>query len=164
MSTVAITVEGVLRQPVGGQPIPLGRDLYYGMATRARLVLLSRGNEKRELEHWLTSEGMHEHATVIYTSVPELEHEESESRVLQVTRARNSGYAVDTVVEADPDVAAALLAAGYDVLMFCHTHYSQPSWRPDYQFRVRPWDSLAEQVAHEAYLRAEEERRKKEKT
>ena len=52
MTCVAITVEGVLRKVHGGCPIDLGKILYFGLATRAKLVLLT--GERRPATDWST--------------------------------------------------------------------------------------------------------------
>jgi hypothetical protein len=164
MPVIAIAVEGVLRKISGGAPIPEGLDLYYGLATRARLVLLTEDPEpaKKELgplEYWLQTEGMREHARVIYTDAVGRELDAAHNRLLQVNWARNWGYAVGLVIEPDPQVAAYLLLQGINVLLFCPAAYMMPSWRPDYHHEPQPWAELAQRVEDEVYLRAADKRR-----
>lgn len=166
MSAVAITVEGVLRRMSGGQQIPAGIDLYYGLATRAKLVLLSEDSAPDRgsliptpLEHWLLIEGMKEHSRVLYTDVVGRALEAPAAREMQVNQARNQGYSVDLVIDPDPAVAAHLITLGYNVLLFCHAQYSVPAWRPDYRHAPVPWDVLAQRVDDEALLRATDARK-----
>lgn len=164
MTTVAISVEGVLRRPYGGQPIREGIDLYYGLASRAKVILVTEqldahvpGNDT-ELETWLMIEGMNEHAQIIYQQVVWL-HEPDKRILWQVNMARSSGHDVTLVIDADPRVSAMLLEAGYNVLTFSHAEYSIPIWRPDYEHKPAPWDDLISRVEHEALLRAKDARR-----
>jgi len=159
-----MAVEGILRKPVGGQPIREGIDLYYGLATRAKLLLLTEqrakpDGEDTELANWLMIEGMNEHSQIIYADLiwP------PEDRVLnQVNKARASGHDVSLVIESDPAVSAQLLQAGYNVLTFSHTEYAIPIWRPDYRHHASPWDDLVNRVKTEALLRAKDARRDEE--
>ena len=163
MPAIAVTVEGVLRKVAGGQPIAVGVDLYYGLATRAKLILLTDELEtaRDELEHWLRVEGMNEHAQILWNDPVWGIYAESPDtrRVHQCNRARLHGHVVDLVVEANPLVSAALIESGYNVLTFSHAEYSVPAWRPDYKFKPAPWDQLVQRVEREAELRAADERR-----
>lgn len=157
MTSVAITVEGVLRRPNGGQPIPAGIDLYYALATRFKLVLLTE--EKLDsLEWWLRGEGMNEHARIIDSDVAWQYDPSTWRRRFQVAQAHGMGHDVSLVIEPDPAVAASLIEDGTSVLLFCQAQYSLPSWRPDYREAPTPWDTLSARVEHEARLRAADKR------
>lgn len=160
MASVAITVEGVLRRTTGGQPIVQGLDLYYGLATRNKIVLITdeKDTGTTELAWWLHMEGMHEHQRIVYSS-PMWDGDVSERRVCQVNAARRLGHDIQLVIEPDPAVSAGLITSGYNTLTFTHASYSVPSWRPDYKLVPTPWDKLSEQVEREAYLQANDERR-----
>lgn len=174
--TIAITVEGVLRKIEGGAPIKPGIDLYYGLATRAKLVLLSDeirqvavgvtndgqmypDDRESELEHWLKMEGMREHQRTVYTSALISMEREATRRVCQVNEARRWGHDVTLVIEPNPRVSAALIEAGYNTLTFSHAEYAVPSWRPDYKLKPAPWDELVARLDHEAHLRATDTRK-----
>lgn len=163
MSAVGITVEGVLRRMSGGQMIVQGIDLYYGLATRRKLVLLTEdadpGKDLGPLKYWLQMEGMQEHSRIMYTDAVGRELRPADNRAMQVNLARNGGYDIDLVIEPDPEVAAHLITLGYNVMLFCHAQYAVPSWRPGYKHTPVPWDILAQQVADEAYLRANDARK-----
>ena len=157
MTTVLIAAEGVLRRPSGGQPIREGIDLYYGLATRAKVVLFTEEiqSDSSDLGYWLTMEGMREHASILYNQ----SHYGTDRVLMQVNKARASGQDVSMVVEADPGESAKLIKAGYNVLTFSHAEYAVPIWRPDYRHHTAPWDSLVQQVEKEALLRAQDSRR-----
>lgn len=160
MSVVAITVEGVLRKLIGGSAIKEGIDLYYGLATRAKLVLLTaERQEGNTLEHWLRSEGMKEHVRVCWSDVVLQSQSSGGERLAQLADAQKNGHAIEFVIEPDPATAKRLIVAGYNVLMFVHAQYSVPAWRPDATTRVRAWDELAAQVERESYLRVNDPRR-----
>jgi hypothetical protein len=158
VSTTAIVAEGVLRRVVSGTKIQQGVDLYYGLATRTKIVLVTDELEKTgELQYWLKVEGLHEHVSVIWSDIVLSRMSTPLARERQL-----NGYSqgvIDLVVEPDPNVSAHLVTAGYSTLTFTHAAYSLPEWRPDFEFEVVPWDSLAKQVANEAYLRATDTRK-----
>jgi hypothetical protein len=166
VASVAITVEGVVRQFFGGQPIPQGLDLYYGLATRMKVVLITDEMDRlpddlrvTELAYWLRLEGMTEHQRIVYTEPHWTELGNAARRVAQVNEARRMGHDISLVIEPDPAVSAELINSGYNVLTFTHAAYSVPSWRPDYKHTPVPWDKLSVQVEREAFLRANDERR-----
>lgn len=166
MGSVAFTVEGILRRPVGGQPVPAGIDLYYGMATRSKIVLLTDSPEDRDtttgmtsLEWWLRLEGLSAHSQIIYADKVMQHEEPASAREMQLSHARGSGHDITLVFEPDPQVASWLITRGYTTLLFAHAQYAVPSWRPDYEHRPRPWDDLQHQMAYEAYLKASDPRR-----
>ena len=43
-------------------------------------------------------------------------------------------------------------------MVFVHSHYSHPAWRPDTDPGVRPWDDIARQVADQARMKAADAR------
>lgn len=157
--SIAIVIEGVLRKVSGGQGIVSGIDLYYGLATRSKLVLVTE-DPIPEVTHWLASEGMREHARIGFSDVVGKSLGLPEARESALNTLSNSGFApIELVIEPDPDVAKHLITRGYNVLLFCHAQYAMPSWRPDYDHTPRPWDELAQQIADEAYLRATDTRK-----
>lgn len=84
-----------------------------------------------------------------------------ERRLAQINRLRRSGP-INFVIEPDPKVAAALLAAGLPALLYLHPQFTVPSWRPDYNGALRPWDDLVTETDRQESLRADEELRDKE--
>lgn len=164
MSAVAITVEGVLRKSFGGAGIPSGMNLYYGMATRAKIVLLTSEMQKEGgLEHWLLVEGMAEHVRIIWSDVVLQSMPAAEERLRQLAEARQLGFDIELVVESDPAVSARLLAGGYNTLTFTHAEYTVAAWRPDARLKVKPWDDLVAQVDREQELRAKDTRKEEER-
>lgn len=151
--TVVIVVEGVLRAPVAGAPILQGKLLYYGLASMMSVVLFSRETPKEELDQFLMLENMNLHAHVVYPDKP-YSWLTARSKMAQLRRQ----YSVEMVIDADTPACAELLEDGFNVLHFLHAEYAVPSWRPDYEFKVRPWDSLAAQIAKNAELRSRDSR------
>jgi hypothetical protein len=162
VTCVAITVEGVLRKAVGGAPVEQGKILYYGLCTRAKLVLLTAEREPGTLEHWLRGEGMKEHVRIVWADVLTEEMSAGGERLHQLAKARQAGYDISFVIEPDPAVSKRLIIAGYNVLTFTHAQYSVPSWRPDAPTKLQSWDELSETADHEAYLRLNDPRKEEE--
>lgn len=148
-SAVAITVEGILMKPVSNSPMKSGLLLYHGLSAVATVILLTDYVEDNVLDNWLLLNGLASHAQVIY---------HGQSRVMQVNKLRQQGYALELIFEPDPAVVAELIKEGYSCCNFIHAQYAVPSWRPDYESRVRPWDEIAEQVAYQAYMKAKDGR------
>lgn len=160
MTCVAITVEGVLRKVFGGAPTEQGKVLYFGLATRAKLVLLSGERETDGgLEHWLRAEGMHEHVRIVWADVLTEDMTSGGERLHQLAKGRQLGYDIQMVIEPDPEVSKRLIIAGYNVLTFTHAQYSVPSWRPDATTKLRSWDELAAEAERESYLRINDPRK-----
>jgi hypothetical protein len=173
MPAAALTVNGVLRRVSGGAPIPTGRALYYSLAAQFQLILLANHkDEKDELQHWLELEGMNEHAIVIYPDAAAAALDMPLRRLSLVTYAHSQRYELTLVIDPDPAVTRLLFENGYTVMTYSHQEYSMPAWRPDYNVApyeiddagiiknqlATPWDELASQVAHNAWLRAEDKR------
>jgi hypothetical protein len=173
MSAAALTVNGVLRRVSGGAPIPMGFSLYYGLAAQFQLILLANHSaEKDELQHWLELEGLNDHAMIIYPDSVAASTEMPQRRLSQVTFARSQRYELSMTIDPDPAVTRALFENGYTTMTFSHQDYSLPEWRPDYNLTphsiddngimkdqlATPWDDLQAQVAHNAYLRAQDKR------
>jgi hypothetical protein len=160
VSVIAITVEGVLRKMIGGSVIKEGVDLYYGLATRGKLVLLTgERQEGNTLEYWLRSEGLKEHVRVCWSDVVLQSQSSGAERLAELAEAMTNGHDIEFVIEPDPAVSKRLIIAGYNTLTFIHAQYSVPAWRPDAKIDVRPWDELAAQVERESYLRINDPRK-----
>jgi hypothetical protein len=157
-SAAAIVVDGVLRKPVGGTPIPQGVALYHGLCAAFNVVLVVEHSvlDMPELQRFLDVEQLYSHGSVAYGIRPGMSG--AETRVRQAERLRNAGYALDLVVEPNPEVAAALYAAGFNVLHFMHAAYQRPDWRPDFEGGQRPWDELVAEQQRAAALRAADNR------
>lgn len=150
---IVIVVEGVLMNPVAQTPVPLGKKLYRAFCTTERVLLISGETSREELEGWLFMEGMSGHAEVQYPDPIG-----AGDRVWQVNQLRKRGYDIEVVIEPDPAICAALIREGFNTMTFTHAAYAIPSWRPDYEGRVRPWDALASEVGIQAVLRERDKR------
>lgn len=151
-STFVITVNGVLRHPRTKALNLQGMHLYRALATTGRLALL--GDEDQDGTEWfLRTNGLREHAYLITEEATDGPTPASR-RLVQVARLRSKGYAIEAVIEPDPEVSAALLDAGIPVLTYLHPQYSTPSFRPDFDRTARPWDHLVSTVDYQIELRA----------
>ena len=159
MASIAVTVEGVLRRVQGGSLIQPGLDVYWGLATRAKVILLTGEVDHEGLEYWLRSEGLNAHVRIIWSDVVRADLTSGAERLDQLSEARKNGHDIQLVIEPDPEVSTQLILAGYNVATFTHAEYTVPNWRPDAVTQVAAWADLADQVAHEAYLRVTDPRR-----
>jgi hypothetical protein len=153
VSSVVITVEGVLQKNVSYAPIPVGIALYHGLANTFNILLVTDQAQK-EIEYWLSLEGLNRHASIKYNE-GELEYSSSlERRVRQVNEYRTQRYHVDMVIEPDPAKCAALLEQGFNTMNFLHAQYAIPTWRPDYEEKPRGWQNILDYEEEMAKLRA----------
>jgi hypothetical protein len=156
MSSVAITVDGVMRKMIGGAPISQGIKLYRGLATQFTVHLMTdERTDNNTLQQWLEVQGLQEHVVIHWSDVVMDMMTMPERRLHQVTYSHRVSF-IDLVVDPDPDTVAALLQHGWNAMLVSYTAYSLPSWRPDYKAEVQPWDELSSQIAENARLRAME--------
>lgn len=155
--TVAMAITGVLRNPVGGLPIPEGIALYRALAQSFNLVLLADPDTNpEEFGDFCVTEQLQEHqGPVMY---PFHGDDDQDKRLRQVTSYRHAGYAMGFIVEPDPATCARLLANGYTTLLFTHANYAHPDWRPGARRKPRPWSELEAQVTEQARIRAQDKR------
>lgn len=152
MKTTLITVDGVLRKPVGGAPIPEGMRLYAGLATSGHTILLSTAmteEARAQVNDWLELNGCTGHDFVAW---------QDGSTLSLANYLRRQGYDIDLVIVPDPGDASYLIGAGFNTLLFTHSKFAVPEWRPDAAKGVRAWDSITQQVADLARMKAADSR------
>lgn len=162
-SSVAITIDGVLRKP-GGPAIPEGIRLYKTMAQMYNIILLADMEKSdaldtgsayalphQELEHFLRVEQLDAHSKLLWS-------QRGLSRVAQVSQLRNSGLVLDFVISPLPSISADLMAAGFNVLHFMHAQYTRPSWRPDHKAERTSWDDLVDRETALKLAKANDDR------
>jgi hypothetical protein len=156
---VGIVLDGVMRKHDQVGLNPGGMMLYRALEDYTRVAILATGDPDR-LEHFLKVNKIYDHALLDVT-VDSDAPTPAGRRLAQVQRLRRSGY-VEFVVEPDPAIAAALVAAGVPTLLFAHPQFAIPTWRPDFDGTVRPWDDLVTELDRQQELRADEDLRDKE--
>jgi hypothetical protein len=170
VSTVAITIDGVLRKVKGETPIQAGIELYLALAQTWNVVLLSDyKSDDKVIQMFMNVNGLREQVKTIGIDSVEYWQPPPQLRVAQVNWARYLGQNVQLVVEPDPECSAALIDAGYNVCTFTAAEYSVPMWRPDFTPRFQadgvpqfatPWETLQESVAKQAEMKAKDGRLK----
>jgi hypothetical protein len=156
MSSVAITVDGIMRKVIGGAPISQGLKLYRGLATQFTVHLMTDERpDTGDLQHWLELQGLQEHVAIHWSDVVMDEMSVPNRRLHQVTYSHRVSF-IDLVVDPDPDTVSGLLQHGWNALLVSYAAYSLPSWRPDYHAEVQPWNEMSAQIAEGARLRAME--------
>lgn len=130
MKHVAIAIQGVLRDPVNGQPSESGRSLYLALTAGYRVTLLADIGDQIITGHWLKVEGFDQHINVL--------HAES-TRYLQIKALRALGP-LELVVTAEPELAHDLFTLGQAHLVYIHPR--QYTSLPPRQ----EWDDLVERI------------------
>jgi hypothetical protein len=158
-STVAIVIDGVLRHEVGHRPIAEGLMLYRVLAPVYNVVLLGDQDDPPyvgEVMHFYSVENLTQHSRTLYGDTSSIDL--GPRRLRSLLRLRNSGMAVDFVVEPDPSISARLFEYGFNVMHFMHSQYARPQWRPDHKHEVVPWDELVMRETAAKRLKAEDMR------
>ena len=115
-------------------PIPEGIRLYQSLARTGSVILLDDALDSTVTADWLELHGLVSHAFVNFW--------DDTSHVDRANVLRRQGYDIDLVVEPDPSAAAGLIGAGFNTMVFVHSQYSHPAWRPDTDPGVRPWADI----------------------
>jgi len=150
-SSAVITIPGVLQKLVTAAPIPVGIQLYNGLAETFNLLLVTDDSQEKT-DYWLKLENLNRHGTVLYGD--STGKAQGSNRVKQINTLRSRGFALDLVVEPDPKIAAELLRSGYNVCNFLHSAYAYPTWRPDFEGKEKRWEEIATQVEIDRAVRA----------
>lgn len=156
--TAAMAITGVLRNPIGGRPIPEGIALYRALGEQFNIVLLNDPDTNaEEFQDFCITEQLFSHQGPMPWPATFFD-DDAESRLVQVTGIRHGGYAMAFVIEPDPHTCALLLQKGYTTVLFTHADYAHPDWRPGAVRKPRPWSELAAQVEEQARLKAKDKR------
>lgn len=153
MKTALIPIAGVLRKTMGGARITEGIRLYRSLlATGQVILLLDDWKARDQADDWLELQGCILHAFVASG--------EGCTRLDLANRLRREGYGIDLVVEPDPSAAQELIKAGFNTLLFMHSQFAQPEWRPDTPAGVTPWKAITDRVQADARAKAADARLK----
>ena len=152
MKTALIVVDGVLRKLTGDAPIPEGVRLYRALSRVGRVILLSDDHTPQTTE-WLELNGCGSHDFIMVTT-PGM------AWVEPANDMRREGYDIDLAIVPDPGHAQYFINAGFNTLLFTHSIFALPEWRPDTDKGVRPWDDIKQQVADLARKKAADARLK----
>ncbi len=153
VSSVVVTVEGVLKKHVTDAPIPVGIALYHGLANTFN-VLLATDMNKKETDRWCALEGLNRHAAVEYNEGIIEGFDVDFRRLQQVLNLRKKGYSIDLVIDPNPTSVIKLSYYGFNTMLNTHAEYSLPQWRPDFEHRVKAWDEIEAHEIKMAELRA----------
>lgn len=150
---VAITLEGVLRAPVGGGPVPEGLELYRALVTTHRVAVVLDDLDREGAALWLKKEGMADYVALHPQRLVDhdmLGFERGTSlpaRVSQYRRLRAQGDLM--VIDPDPLAIAGALQMGITGLLFAQPKIARPEFRPDYEREPRPWNELVAEVEYQ---------------
>ena len=159
MSLVAITLEGVLRAPLGGAPIPEGFNLYQALVSTYRVAVVLDDEEQELAGLWLRKEGMRDFVQLVPQRAVDRamlgfdKGTNKPPRLSQYRRLRGTG-GIELVVDPDPAAVAGAMEMGVTAVLFGHPRIARPEFREDYEREPRPWASLVEQVEYQRTVEA----------
>jgi hypothetical protein len=111
-----MAIDGILRDPINGQPEEHGRALYHAMANNYRITLLADETDPETVTEWLRVEGFVRH-TKLLPSSPIAEEEQLILRLAQIRYLRALGN-VDLVIDAAPELVDDLYSMGQPYLLY----------------------------------------------
>lgn len=153
---IALSIDGVLRQPVGGGVMAVGNLLYRALVEIANVALVTNEQSAEQTEHWLKVNGFADHNYLVLRR-PEDPEDAGQARVRQITRLREMGP-VEALVEPDPAIAAEVIRTGTPVLLCAHPAYAQPEFLPGYKTTATSWDLLVAEIDRQRAVKAEDPR------
>lgn len=145
MRHAAITIEGVLRDPLNGHPHEDGRILYQAIATHYRITLLADTEITDVLTEWLRVEGYTSHTKIVAPA----HHPDPRQRRLQQIRGLRAIGAVDLCITSDPALVGDLYTMGQP-----HLPYIAPRHLAHLPAR-ETWDQLTGRIDADRRLAAQ---------
>lgn len=153
-----LVIDGVMRHEHGEGVIQQGHALYQLLKETGRLALITLDDLDRT-KYWLETNGYTEHVYLIGPDPTDAGLPVPQQRLRQLRRLqRTAAGMMSFYVEPDPETAAAAFAEGMTALLFLHPRYQRPSFRPDYEGAIRPWDVLTAEVERQRSLKARDVR------
>lgn len=152
-----ITVDGIMQRSVSSAPVIVGINLYKSLSELFTVLLVS-DQRQEQLDHWLKLENLTLHGGTIYNDYV-LEQQTAENRRKeQIAKLRGRGYDITLIFDPSPPICAELLRGGYNVCLFSHASYADPSWRPDFEGKLKDWEEIEREVDAQAMLRFRDNR------
>lgn len=151
-ATVAIVVDGVLKNNNSDSVLAGGALLYHGLAEVMKIALIT-DEDKERTQRWLAINGFREHVLLLSPDADDV-LVGGTRRAHQIVLLKLAGSDVDMLVEPDPTIAAAVLQAGTPVMLFAHPKYSRPEFRPGGKNLPTPWSTLVAEIEAQETLRA----------
>lgn len=151
---VAISLEGVLRAPIGLAPIPEGFNLYQALASTYRVAVVLDDVDRDGAALWLRKEGFRDYVALHPQRLVDRDMlgfdrgTNLPPRVSQYRRLRGVG-GIELVIDADPLAITGALQMGMPGLLFTHPRVARPEFRPDHEREPRPWNALVAEVEYQ---------------
>jgi hypothetical protein len=136
MRTCAITINGIIRDPLTSAPNDHGLALYNSLVSSYRVFLFA--DEVGNIEDWLKLEKI---SGWIGLVVPRPGHDLRDERLNQVSHVRTLG-GLDFLIDPDPSVCADLFRAGVPTMLYSHPRYTYLQNQPG----LRAWSELESAV------------------
>lgn len=166
MVVVVVSVEHALAIPDESFPastaLPTGGWLYAALVNLASHVILVHLQPREDhVKHWLEVHGILRYSG-IFGPVPGVEPEYQ--RVEQMRQISVEWGRPILWLEGDPHEGARLLSEGIPTILLSEPSYPRGEFRADHDRLLRPWSAIEDEVAKQAHLYAEDERRLTEDT
>lgn len=151
---VAITLEGVLRAPLGGGPVPEGVELYHALISTHRVAVVLDDVDRDGAALWLKKEGLQDYVALHPQRLVDrdmLGFERGTNlppRCSQYRRLRAQG-GLTLVVDPDPLAIKGAMEMGITGMLFAHPKIARPEFRPDHDRQPRPWDEMVAEVEYQ---------------
>jgi hypothetical protein len=148
---VLVSLEGVLSSDNSDNPNRAGALLYYALKTAHRVAIFTSWS-KEQAENWLLVNGFVGYDELIDNRY-DLIGDELSKRQITVARSRQ---AVETVVTAEPSLAAWVFEQGIPALLFAHPDTMGIANRPDVPSKMRPWGSIEDVITKRNIKRSQD--------
>jgi hypothetical protein len=119
-----------------------------------KIVLVTDEKDETKVYHWLSMQGLRDHATILTRRDEDESLDTPEHRKTQLARVRSEGVTVAMVVDASPKVTERLLESGVHTLLFVQPQHTKPEFRASPG--MREWDNIVEEVERRKALTIEQ--------
>ena len=125
----AVSLEGVLRAPVGNGVIPEGFTLYQALITTYRIAVVLNDVDRDAAALWLKQQGLRDYVLLHPQRLVDREMTML-ARVSQYRRLRAQD-GIELAIDADPAAVAGAIALGITGILFGHPRVTRPEFRSD---------------------------------
>ena len=137
---IVMPIEGILRDPVGGQVLIEGYYLYRTLSSMYEVILTTTQSNRSWVKEWLGLEGVFKYAQIVY---PDYRIFVTDTEGTNISRhLRLQGYNIDFWICNDPRLAIELINAGESTMLVTQPPYALPEWHPDTPKGAPKWEEL----------------------
>jgi hypothetical protein len=153
--TVVMPVDGILRNPIGGQLNHDGYFLFRGLCAHFNVVLATF-DTKDKFKAWSSMENVSGQSNVLY---PDFRMNITEGYWTNVSHyLRRHGYDIAFFVVTSPEDAIELLEQGEASMLYVQPAYALNEWLPNSDKGKPSWQALSERALIDKAARAKDNR------